>query len=75
MFQSYEWPNHWKTENGIPIAKIKVPESEDDIRSISLTAFYSKLAENFVVSWLMEFIGHNLDFRQYGGRGTQLPTI
>ena len=67
MFQSYEWPDHWKTENVIPIAKIKNPENEDDLRPISLTPFYSKVAEHFVVSWLMEFIGHKLDFRQYGG--------
>ena len=67
MFQTYEWPSHWKIENVIPIAKVSTPESEDDIRPISLTPFYSKVAEHFVVSWLLEFIGHKLDFRQYGG--------
>ena len=67
MFQSYEWPEHWKIENVIPIAKTTSPENEDDIRPISLTPFYSKVAEHFVVSWLLNFIGHKIDFRQYGG--------
>ena len=67
MFQTYEWPSHWKIENVIPIAKVSTPESEDDICPISLTPFYSKVAEHFVVSWLLEFIGHKIDFRQYGG--------
>ena len=67
MFQSYEWPEHWKIENVIPIAKTTSPENEDDIRPISLTPFYSKVAEHFVVSWLLNSIGHKIDFRQYGG--------
>ena len=67
MFQSYEWPEHWKIENVVPIAKTTSPENEDDIRPISLTPFYSKVAEHFVVSWLLNFIGHKIDFRQYGG--------
>ena len=67
MFQSFEWPAHWKIENVIPVAKIPAPQNEDDIRPISLTPFYSKVAEHFVVSWLLKFIGHKLDFRQYGG--------
>ena len=67
MFQSFEWPAHWKIETVVPIAKVPTPESEDDIRPISLTPFYSKVAEHFVVSWLLEYVGHRIDFRQYGG--------
>ena len=44
-----------------------MPESEDDLRPISLTTFFSKVMEQFVVQWLIEIIGHKLDFRQYGG--------
>ena len=51
MFQSFEWPAHWKIENMIPVAKIPAPQNEDDIRPISLTPFYIKVAEHFVVSW------------------------
>ena len=28
MFQSYEWPEHWKIENVIPIAKTTPPEND-----------------------------------------------
>ena len=55
-----------------PIAKIPLPQSEDDLRPISLTYFPSKVLEQFVVGWLLEVFGHKLDFRQYGGfRGTE----
>ena len=49
------------------IGKIPLPETEDDLRPISLTAFFSKVTEHFVVMWLLEFIGDEIDFRQYGG--------
>ena len=44
-----------------------MPETEDDLRPISLTNFLSKIAGKFVIKWLLEFIGVKLDFRQYGG--------
>ena len=50
-----------------PISKVTVPESEDDLRPISLTSFYSKVTEHFVVMWLLKYIEHKIDFRQYGG--------
>ena len=62
-----EWPQQWKLEHIVPIGKIVVPESEDDLRPISLTAFFSKVTEHFVVMWLMEVIKDKIDFRQYGG--------
>ena len=68
MFQSGEWPNPWKLEHVIPIGKVPMPETEDDLRPISLTPFCSKVAEHFVVMWLLEFIGDQIDFRQYGGQ-------
>ena len=67
MFQSGEWPSHWKLEHVTPIGKIPMPETEDDLRPISLTPFFSKVAEHFVVEWLLDFIGDQIDFRQYGG--------
>ena len=67
IVQSGSWPQQWKTEYITPIAKIPQPENEDDLRPISLTAFFSKVMEQFVVKWLLEVVGDKLDFRQYGG--------
>ena len=49
-----------------PLGKVPSPETEDDLRPISLTAFFSKVTEHFVVQWLLKFIGKYIDFRQYG---------
>ena len=65
--QSGEWPKQWKLEHVVPIAKIEMPSTEDDLRPISLTPFFSKVTEHFVVVWLLEYIGEKIDFRQYGG--------
>ena len=61
------WPTHWKREYVTPLAKIANPETEDDLRPISLTPFFSKVTEHFVVMWLLEYVEHLIDFRQYGG--------
>ena len=62
-----EWPSQWKLEYVTPIGKVPIPESEDDLRPISLTSFFSKVTEHFVVMWLMDYIKDKIDFRQYGG--------
>ena len=67
IVQSCEWPAQWKLEYVTVIGKIPVPETEDDLRPISLTAFFSKVTEHFVVMWLLKYIGDKIDFRQYGG--------
>ena len=67
IFSTGEWPKHWKIEHVVPIPKVPSPETEDDLRPISLTPFFSKVTERFVVEWLLEIIGPKLDFRQYGG--------
>ena len=61
-------PCQWQQELVAAIAKIDLPETEDDLRPISLTPFFSKVTEQFVVTWLLQFIGDKIDFRQYGGR-------
>ena len=62
-----KWPSPWKLEYGTPLKKIPDPLSEDDLRVISLTAFFSKVLEKFVVTWLMDFIGNKIDPKQFGG--------
>ena len=65
--QSACWPDQYKVEYVTPIGKVPQPETEDDLRPIALTNFFSKVMENFVVIWLLEIIGDKMDFRQYGG--------
>ena len=47
--------------------KVKVPATESDLRIISLTSFWSKCLESFVLDWLLKEIGHKIDVTQYGG--------
>ena len=67
IVRSGEWSENWKLEYITPLAKVTQPKREDDLRPISLTAFYSKVTEHFVVSWLMKYLNGKIDFRQYGG--------
>ena len=67
ILKTAKWPEMWKVEYVTPIAKIPQPETEDDLRPIALTSFFSKVMEQFVVKWLLDVIGDQLDIRQYGG--------
>ena len=63
-----KWPKRWKIEQGLPLKKINNPQSEDDLRIISLTPFFSKTFEQIVLDWLQAHIGDKLDKNQFGGR-------
>ena len=63
-----QWPDSWKIEYGLPLKKKSNPETEDDIRIISLSPFFSKVFERFVISWLLEYLKEHLDWWQYGGQ-------
>ena len=67
IVQLGQWPSQWKQEWVSAIGKVPIPISEDDLRPISLTPFFSKVTEQFVVMWLLDYIGDKIDFRQYGG--------
>ena len=62
-----KWPTPWKQEFGIPLQKNPDPKCEDDLRVISLTSFFSKVLEKFVLQWLMFYIGEKIDPKQFGG--------
>ena len=67
------WPKQWRLEYGTPLQKIANPVDEDDLRIISLTSYLSKQFEHFVIVWLLEYIGSQLDWGQYGGKkGTSI---
>ena len=60
-------PSLWKDSFITPIAKTPQPESESDIRPISLTAILSKVLEEFVVLWMIEDIRDVIDPQQFEG--------
>ena len=62
-----KWPSSWRLEYGTPLQKIPNPLTEDDLRIISLTPFFSKVLERFVVKWLMVYIKDKIDPKQFGG--------
>ena len=49
--QTARWPPQFKVKYVTPIGKIPSPQTEDDLRPISLTAVFSKVMEQFVVTW------------------------
>ena len=67
IINSGDWASQWKVEYVTPVAKVKTPETEDDLRNISLTNFRSNVFEKFVLEWLLVFIGDQIDPGQYGG--------
>ena len=69
IIQTGKWPQRWKTEMGFALNKMKPesPESESDLRIISLTPFFSKTLEKIVLKWLLHYVGDKIDWKQYGG--------
>ena len=50
--RTHEWQSTWKKEYHIPIKKVPVPKSEDDMRGIGLTNWVSKQLERLLLSWI-----------------------
>ena len=67
-----EYPKQWKVEHQIPIPKVTPPTSEDELRNISKTPFFSKVYESFLAEWLLETVEPYLDPGQCGLRGSSI---
>ena len=67
IIKASKWPTTWAVEHGIALKKVQVPLTESDLRVISLTNFWSKCMETFVIDWLNKIIGDKIDYTQYGG--------
>ena len=64
-------PALWKDSSIIPIPKAKQVHLESDTRPIALTSVLSKVFEDFVVTWIIEDVGEQIDNRQFGSlKGT-----
>ena len=67
IVQTGHWPKQWRIEYGIPLQKHNNPTNEDDLRIISLTSYLSKVSEQFIINWLLKYVGDKIDWGQYGG--------
>ena len=66
-FSSHTWPQSFKKEFGIPINKVPVPETCDDLRSIGLTPYLSKRMERLLIKWIWKYIYPHIGNDQLGG--------
>ena len=58
-------PNIWKTAYVTPVPNTSPPNLEN-LRPIALTCLFSKIFEDFVVSWIMEDIEKCIDSHRFG---------
>ena len=65
--ETHSWPRSYKKEYHLPINKIPSPQSEDDLRNLGLTPFFSKRLEWFLIQWIWPYINHHIDLDQLGG--------
>ena len=66
-FQSYDALPQWKQAEIVPIPKCHPPTIEN-LRPISLTSYFAKIAETFICKWLLEDIKDQIDPNQFGNR-------
>ena len=64
---THNWTQPYKKEYHLPINKVPIPQSEDDLRNLGLTPFFSKRLEWFLIQWIWPFIAHHIDLDQLGG--------
>ena len=65
--QTHSWPGSYKKEHHIPINKVPNPKSEDDLRNLGLTPFFSKRLEWILIQWIWPYISPHIDLDQLGG--------
>ena len=65
-----EYPRQWVQEFVTPVNKIPFPETEDDLRPISITADLSRDYNKFIPDWLMFNIKDRIDPGQMGVKGS-----
>ena len=70
--ESKMYRQQWKIERQIPIPKVNLPETEDDLRNLSKTPFCSKVYESCIADWLLPIIQPYLDPGQCGMKGLSI---
>ena len=64
--QTGEYPRQWVVEHQLSIPKVNPPQSEEDLRNISSTAFLSKVYECFVGQWLFPYVEPSTESVTFG---------
>ena len=72
ILSTLQYPRQWVVEHQIPLPKSYPPSSEDELRNIAKTAFFSKCFESFLSDWLLPIVGPYLDPCQYGLKGASI---
>ena len=72
ILKTLEYPRQWVVEHQTPLPKVYPPSSEDELRNLAKTAFFSKVFESFLSDWLMPIVGPYLDPCQYGLKGASI---
>ena len=67
VFETHSWPKSFKKEYHLPISKVPIPQSEDDLQNLGLTPFFRKRLEWFLIEWIWPYISPHLDPDQLGG--------
>ena len=69
IIQASDWPQTWKEEQIIVLPKSPnlLVQSEDDLRNIAKTPWFSKLLENLLHDYILPFVEPYLDPGQCGG--------
>ena len=65
--ETHTWPDSYKKEHHLPINKVPYPQSEDDLRNLGLTPYFSKRLEWFLIQWIWPYISPHIDPDQLGG--------
>ena len=66
ILKTKEYPRQWVVEYQTPIPKSHPPSSEEELRNIAKTTFFSKVFESFLSEWLLPLVEPYLDPCQYG---------
>jgi hypothetical protein len=64
IIETSTWPRQWVREHAIVLSKLKahiLPQNEDDLRTISKTAFLSKCFENILGDYILPIIDKYID--------------
>ena len=72
ILKTLKYPKQWIVEYQIPIPKSNPPSSEDELRNIAKTTFFSKVFESFLSEWLLPIVEPYLDPCQYGLKGASI---